>query len=176
MPKLIGIFLFVLGLLPLAHAQRPADTTFYQTRPARVPAHLKGIERRPGPIYYYGNQRLRSPASLEIPFYELNDPAVNHYYRSYRTWTTVGQLAAVVPLAYWLFNFGSRSTNAYKILYFGSIGVTVGSTLIGNTKVRRAVTHYNQALMSARFGMSVQPVPGGGQSAIGLGLVLKAGK
>ena len=173
MPKLTGVLILFLSLLQLAYAQRPADSTFYPTRPTTVPAHLKLIERRTGPIYYYGDQRLRSPTSLEIPFYELNNPTVNHYYRSFRTWNTVGQLAAVVPLAYWLFNFGSRSTNAYKALYFGSIAATVGATIVGNTRVRQAVTHYNEAVLQARFGLSAQPVPGTGRPAVGLGLVLK---
>lgn len=107
---------------------------------------------------------------MEIPFNELNDPIVNRHFRNYRTLATIGQVVAVVPLVYVLANKSTTTRNGdYWAVYFGSIGVTLGMTLIGNTQVRKAVTQYNRALANARFGFSVQPLPGTTQTAFGVG-------
>ncbi|GAB3319563.1 hypothetical protein GCM10027299_12170 [Larkinella ripae] len=165
--------LFSIGILGTAAAQRPADSTFYRSGRA-IPAHLKPIERAYG-AYFYGGKRLRSPNSLEIPFHELNDGLVNRHFRIFRTLSTVGQVVAVVPLIYVL----TRSRNTYTrsgeywTVYFGSIGVTLGLSLIGNTQVRKAVTQYNRTLATARFGFSAQPLPGTTRTAFGLSLTQK---
>ncbi|GAB3907545.1 hypothetical protein GCM10028803_41470 [Larkinella knui] len=153
-----------------SQAQRPADSTFYRPG-AAVPAYLKPIERSFG-SYYYGGKRLRSSNSLEIPFNELNDPYVNRQFRTYRTFVLAGQVVAAVPLVYVLTRKRGTFTRSseYWTVYFGSIGVTLGLTIIGNTHVRKAVTEYNRALANARFGFSVQPMPGTTKTAFGVSL------
>ncbi|GAB3918708.1 hypothetical protein [Larkinella terrae] len=167
----VHLILFFLSVLGTALAQRPADSTFYRPGPA-VPAHLKPIERSFG-SYYYGGKRLRSPNSLEIPFNELNDPIVNRHFRTYRTFVVIGQVVAAVPLIYVLTrNRGTYTRSGeYWTVYFGSIGATLGLSLIGNSKVRKAVTEYNRSLANARFGFSIQPLPGTTQTAFGVSLV-----
>ncbi|MFC5412448.1 hypothetical protein ACFPMF_24195 [Larkinella bovis] len=163
-------FLFCCSILGIACAQRPADSTFY--RPGSpVPVHLKPIERSYG-AYFYGGKRLRSSHSLEIPFNELNDPTVNRHFRSFRTLTTIGQAVAIVPLVYVLTRPRGTYTRSgeYWAVYFGSIGVTLGLSIVGNTQVRKAVTQYNRSLANARFGFSAQPLPGTTQTAFGLSL------
>jgi len=74
-----------------AHAQRRADdTSHYRTAP--IPAHLLPIERAYGSsslgnVYFYGGKKLSSPYSLEIPFYEINDPTISHRFQAFRTIT-----------------------------------------------------------------------------------------
>ncbi|MFD1140741.1 hypothetical protein ACFQ4C_06465 [Larkinella insperata] len=151
-------------------AQRPDDPTI--DRPgAAVPAHLKPIERSYG-AYFYGGKRLRSPHSMEIPFNELNNATVNRHFRTFRTLSTVGQAVAVVPLIYILTRPRTTSTRSgeYWTVYFGSIGVTLGLSLIGNGQVKKAVNEYNRSLASARFGFSAQPINGTTHTALGLSL------
>lgn len=162
--------LFCVCFWGISWAQRPTDSTFYRSG-AAVPAYLKPIERSYG-AYFYGGKRLRSPHSMEIPFSELNNPLVNRHFRTFRILTTVGQAVAVVPLIYVLTRPRTTSTRSgeYWTVYFGSIGVTLGLSLIGNTQVRKAVTEYNRALANARFGFSAQPLPGTTQTALGISL------
>jgi|GEM_PF-2287392 len=157
--------LWLCGLTTVA--QRP-DSAFYQPRP-QVPAHLRGIERAGG-LYFYGAQRLRSPLSLEIPFQELNDAQVMRHFRTSRTFSTASQLVGFVPVIYLLArnrSFGFRSRE-YWVIYFGSIGASLGLTLAGNNQVRRAVNRYNQVLLQSRLGVSMAPLPTG-QTALGVG-------
>ncbi|WP_128545831.1 hypothetical protein [Larkinella soli] len=172
--KFLYILFLVAGFTGTGFGQRPADSTFFQPRPG-IPAHLKPIERTIGPVYYYGGKRLRSPYSLEIPFNELDDPEVNRKFRAYRTLVTAGQLVTLVPLAYILTRpkGGYVRPRGYWAVYVGSIVATLGFTIIGNTKVRQAVTRYNKVLADARFGFSVEPLPGSGHAALGVGLTAR---
>ena len=158
----------------LSHAQRRPDddTSHYRTIP--VPAHLLPIERALGSsslgsVYFYGGKKLSSPYSLEIPFYELNDPEVNHHFQAFRTITTISRLTAFIPLAYILLS-KNRSNGTYWTVYGGSIGATLVLTLVGNSQVNKAVTRYNEMLRQPRLGMSVAPVPLTGQMALGAGI------
>ena len=168
--RAICSILFCVCFWSVSWAQRPDDSTLYRPS-AVVPAHLKPIERSYG-AYFYGGKRLRSPHSMEIPFNELNDPAVNRHFRTFRTLATVGQAVAVVPLIYVLTRPRTTATRSgeYWTVYFGSIGVTLGLSLIGNTQVKKAVNAYNRSLANARFGLSVQPVNGTTQTALAIGL------
>ncbi len=168
--RFFSVLLFCTLVGDVACAQRPADSTFYRPG-AAVPAHLKPIERSYG-SYFYGGKRLRSPNSLEIPFNELNDPIVNRHFRTYRTFVLAGQVVALVPLVYVLTrNRGTYTRSGdYGAVYFGSIGATLGLSIIGNSQARKAVTQYNRALAAARFGFSAQPLPGTTQTAFGISL------
>ncbi|WP_421826290.1 hypothetical protein [Larkinella sp.] len=168
--RFFSVLLFCTLVGGVACAQRPADSTFYRPG-AAVPAHLKPIERSYG-SYFYGGKRLRSPNSLEIPFNELNDPIVNRHFRTYRTFVLAGQVVALVPLVYVLTrNKGTYTRSGdYWAVYFGSIGATLGLSIIGNSQARKAVTQYNRALAAARFGFSAQPLPGTTQTAFGISL------
>lgn len=130
-------------------AQR--DTSFYRQTP--VPTHLRPIERAIGSsalgsVYYYGSKRLTSAASLEVPFFELNDPLVNRHYRNYRTWTTVSRLTALVPLVYFFTRTRSVGFNSgeYWTVYGGSIVLAFGTVIVANTQVNKAVGRYNTML------------------------------
>ena len=163
----------LLFITQTGHAQRRSDdTSHYRSVP--VPAHLLPIERAYGSsslgsVYFYGGKKLSSPYSLEIPFYELNDPTVTHHFKAFRTLTTVGRLTAFIPLAYILLS-KNNSNGVYWTVYGGSIGATLVFTIIGNGHVNKAVTRYNEMLRQPRLGMSVAPRPLTGQTALGAGL------
>jgi hypothetical protein len=173
-----GIFLF---FVIFSSKAQQIDTSFVRTR-AKIPAHLKGIERAPGSsalgaVYYYGEQRLRSPFSLDVPFYEMADPEVTRHYRGFRTLNTISQLTALAPLAYLLFQEkGSQTrTREYWYFYLGSIAASLGLSIAGNVKVSKAVKRYNQVLLENRLGFSIAPLPGTGRAAVGLGWVGRFG-
>jgi hypothetical protein len=80
---------------------------------------------------------------------------------------------ALIPLVYVLTrNRGTYTRSGdYWAVYFGSIGATLGLTLIGGSQVRKAVTQYNRSLANVRFGFSAQPLPGTTQTAFGVSFV-----
>ncbi|WP_461100502.1 hypothetical protein [Spirosoma koreense] len=170
---LLGLFLTVFSLSTHAQRRRDDDTSHYRTVP--IPAHLMPIERAYGSsslgsIYFYGGKKLSSPYSLEIPFYELNDPEVSHHFQAFRTLTTLSRLTALVPLAYILLQNNRYNSGAYWTVYGSSIAATLTLSIIGNTKVSKAVTRYNELLRQPRLGVSVAPVPLTGQGAVGAGV------
>lgn len=168
-------FLFYLSCifsltLPLAHAQR--DTSFYRSAP--IPSHLRPIERAIGSsalgsIYFYGEKRLSSPYSLEVPFFELNDPLVSHHFSAFRSWTTISRVTALVPLIYILAQPGRGSHGGYWTVYVGSIVASVGCNIIANSHVNKAVIRYNGLLRAPlRLGLSAEPVPAGAAFGVGI--------
>ncbi|WP_460995431.1 hypothetical protein [Spirosoma harenae] len=157
-----------------SHAQRRRDddTSHYRTLP--IPAHLLPIERAYGSssigsVYFYGGKKLSSPYSLEVPFFELNDPTVSHHFQTFRTVTTLGRFTALIPLAYILLS-SNKSNGTYWTIYGSSIAATVTFTIIGNGQINKAVTRYNELLRQPRIGMSVAPVPLTGLNAVGAGV------
>lgn len=139
-----------------------------------VPAHLLPIERAVGSsslgsVYFYGGKKLSSPYSLEIPFYELNDPEVNHHFQTFRVLTTLGRLTAVIPLAYVLLS-RNQNSGTYWTVYGSSIAATLTLTIIGNGQINKAVVRYNQMLRQPRIGMTLTPLSLPGQVAIGAGV------
>ncbi|WP_266363820.1 hypothetical protein [Tellurirhabdus rosea] len=168
----LRICIFFLAVLPAVRAQIRPDSLAN-----RIPAHLRAIERAPGStalgaVYYYGEQRLRSPFSLEIPFYELGDPEVRRQYRVFKTFNSISQLTALVPLGYLLFQPKNQRvrTREYWYVYIGSIVASVGLSIGGNVKVSQAVRRYNKVLLEKRLGVSMAPVPATGRTAVGLGV------
>jgi len=173
--KLFILLTTLLTVLSLsAHAQRRSDdTSHYRTEP--VPAHLLPIERAYGSsslgsVYFYGGKKLSSPYSLEIPFYELNDPDVSHHFQAFRTLTTLSRLTALVPLAYILLQNNRTNSGTYWTIYGGSIAASLTLSIIGNSQVSKAVKRYNEMLRQPRIGMSVAPIPLTGQVAMGAGV------
>lgn len=157
------------ALTAQAQHRRGRDTLFYRETP--IPAHLRPIERAIGNVYFYGGKRLSSPYSLEVPFYELDDPMVNRHFRNFRTWTTLSRLTGLATLAYVLFDKNGRN-GTYWTVYGGSIVAAVTFTIIGNGQVSKAVTRYNEMLRQVpapRVGLSVVPLPTGGP-VVGIGL------
>lgn len=164
--------LFLLANLTQAQQRRDDDTSHYRTMP--VPAHLLPIERAYGSsslgsVYFYGGKKLSSPYSLEIPFYELNDPDVSHRFRTFRTVTTLSRLTALLPLAYILLS-RNRTGGTYWTVYGGSIAASLTLSIIGNGQINKAVTRYNELLRQPRIGVSLAPVPLTGQLATGVGV------
>ena len=155
------------------HAQRQrTDTGYYRTAP--IPAHLMPVERAYGSsslgsVYFYGGKKLSSPYSLEVPFYELNDPTVNHHFQTFRTITTLGRVVGLAPLVYILVR-RSRNSGTYWTVLGGSAAASLTFSIIGNGQVNKAVSRYNQMLRQPRVGLSVAPVPLTGQVAAGAGL------
>lgn len=155
-----------------AQRRRDDDTSHYRTVP--VPAHLLPIERAYGSsslgsVYYYGGKKLSSPYSLEVPFYELNDPTVTHHFQTFRTMTTLSRVTALVPLAYILLR-KSRTNGVYWTVYGGSIAASLTFTIIGNGQVNKAVKRYNGLLRQPRIGMAMPPIPLTGRTALGAGV------
>ncbi|MBD2751767.1 hypothetical protein [Spirosoma validum] len=174
MKRSILFTLLITAITLTVHAQRRRDddTSHYRTEP--IPAHLLPIERAAGSsslgsLYFYGGKRLSSPYSLEIPFYELNDPEVSHHFQTFRTITTLSRLTALAPLAYILLS-RNQSNGTYWTVYGGSIVATLTFFIIGNSQVNKAVTRYNEMLRQPRIGMAVAPVPLTGHVALGAGV------
>ncbi|GAB3641850.1 hypothetical protein [Spirosoma arcticum] len=170
----IALLLIVsLGVSFFAHAQRQrADTGYYRTAP--IPVHLMPVERAAGSsslgsVYFYGGKKLSSPYSLEVPFYELNDPTVNHHFQTFRTMTTLGRVVGLAPLVYILVR-RNRNSDAYWTVVGSSLAASLTFNIIGNSQVNKAVSRYNQMLRQPRVGMSVTPVPLTGQAAVGAGV------
>lgn len=169
------MLVFILGITLAARAQRQrTDTGYYRTAP--IPAHLMPVERAAGSsslgsVYFYGGKKLSSPYSLEVPFYELNDPAVNHHFQAFRTMTTLSRLVGLAPLAYILVQ-RSRNNGTYWTVFGGSIVASLTFNVIGNGQVNKAVSRYNQMLRQPRVsaGISAAPVPLTGQVAVGAGM------
>lgn len=122
-----------------------------------------------GSVYFYGRKKLSSPYSLEVPFYELDDPTVNHHFQTFRALTTLSRLTALVPLAYILVRRNTRN-GTYWTVYGGSVAASLTLSIIGNGQVNRAVTRYNGLLRQPRVGLSVEPVSVTGQAAVGAGI------
>ncbi len=164
--------LFFLSLTVQAQRRRSDDTSHYRTVP--IPAHLMPVERAYGSsslgsIYFYGGKKLSSPYSLEVPFYELNDPTVNHHFQTYRTLTTLGRLTAFIPLAYILLR-NTQNNGTYWSVYGGTVAAALTLSIIGNGQVNKAVTRYNDLLRQPRMGISLDPVPLTGRTAVGAGV------
>lgn len=173
--SIILLFCFLVSI-DLRAQRKPDETSYYRTVP--VPAHLLPIERAYGSsalgsVYFYGGKKLSSPYSLEIPFFELNDPEVTHHFKAFRTLVTVGRITALVPLAYILFQNNNRySGGAYWTVYGGSLVASLTLTLVGNGQVNKAVSRYNEMLSQPRVGLSASPIPMTGQMALGVGVSL----
>ncbi|GAB3890521.1 hypothetical protein [Spirosoma agri] len=166
--------LLVLSSIAVTFAQRTDDTSHYRSVP--IPAHLLPIEHTAassfGAVYFYGGKRLSSPYALEVPFFELNDPMVNHHFRAFRTLTSISRLTSLATLAYVIFNKNGRNST-YWIVYGSSIGASLTLAIIGNGHVNKAVTRYNELLRQPRVGMSIAPIPLTGKQAIGVGIAYK---
>ena len=155
-------------VIPLlsAHAQRQrADTGYYRTAP--IPVHL--MPPPPAAVHTTPGKKLSSPYSLEVPFYELNDPTVNHHFQTFRTMTTLGRVVGLAPLVYILVR-RNRNSDTYWTVFGGSAAASLTFSIIGNSQVNKAVSRYNQMLRQPRVGMSVTPVPLTGQAAVGAGV------
>jgi hypothetical protein len=170
------IMLLALGCFLNGQGQnrRADDTSHYRNEP--IPDHLRPIERGYGSsafgsVYYYGGKRLSSPYSLEIPFYEINDPIVTHHFRTFRTLTSVSRLTSVATLVYIIFD--RQRGGVYWTVYGGSIVASVALAMVANGHVNKAVTRYNELLRQPRVGLSVAPVPLTGQAAVGAGVSWK---
>jgi len=157
-----------------AQQRRLDDTSHYRNEP--IPDHLRPIERGYGSsafgsVYHYGGKRLSSPYSLEIPFFEINDPTVTHHFRAFRTLTSVSRLTSVATLVYIIFD--RQRGGVYWTIYGGSIVASVALSMVANGHVNKAVTRYNELLRQPRVGLSVAPVPLTGQAALGAGIAWK---
>lgn len=128
------------------------DSAYYNPNITRKLYYLKSLQKVNG-SYYYGERRLSSYNSLEVPFFELNDPEVNFHYRRYKTFTGIGQAIGFIPTIYILATLNkprTRQSGLYTSTYLGVIGASlVGSitcSLIGKSHIKKAAIRYNQAL------------------------------
>lgn len=128
------------------------DSAYYNPNIARKLYYLKPLQKING-SYYYGDRRLSGYNSLEVPFFELNDPEVNFHYRRYKTFTGIGQAIGFIPTIYILSTLRknlARQTRYYSGTYLGIIGASlVGNltcTLIGKSHIKKAAIRYNKAL------------------------------
>lgn len=172
--RFFALLLLVGFISSTACAQRrPDETPHYRTVP--VPTHLLPIERAfgsssLGSVYFYGGKKLSSPYSLEVPFFELNDPDVSHHFQTFRTLTTLSRLTALAPLAFILLQSNRYNNGAYWTVYGGSIAASLTLSIVGNSQVNKAVSRYNEMLRPPRVGASLAPIPLTGQLAVGAGV------
>lgn len=164
--------LLFLSIATYAQRRRDEDTSHYRTVP--VPTHLMPIERAYGSsslgsVYFYGRKKLSSPYSLEVPFFELDDPTVTHHFKTFRTLTTLSRLTSLATLVYVLFDKNGRN-GTYWVVYGSSVAASLTFSAIGNGQVNKAVTRYNQLLRQPRVGFSVAPVLPTGRSSVGVGV------
>lgn len=107
-----------------------------------------------------------------MPFIELNDPQVNQHFRSFRTWTTISRLTGLVSLAYFITTGSRNSSNSqYWTVYGGSVALALGTVIIANTQVNKAVGRYNTMLRQVRtIHVGAVYTPSGmGTSVVGVG-------
>ena len=164
--KYLLVFVFA-SSLQTAFCQ---DSSFYRKPANKAVAYLQPIEMASaiGP-YFYDGKRLRTPFSLQVPFIQLNDPAVNKQFEAYRISNTVAQVVSFVPLFFVL--SGTRNSQISRSQYFtvllASVGVTLGAGIFGQIKIRKAVMGYNAALAKSRLSLSVQGVQLANVPAVG---------
>jgi hypothetical protein len=144
------ITLLFVGISFSIFAQK--DSVYYNPNIIRKLYYLKPLQKVNG-VYYYGERKLSGYNSLEVPFFELNDPEVNFHYKRYKTFTGVGQAIGFIPTIYVLATLNkprTRQSGFYTSTYLSVIGATLlGSitcTLIGKSHVKKAAIRYNQAL------------------------------
>lgn len=147
--KTVFTILF-LGISFSIFAQK--DSTYYNPNITRKLYYLKPLQKVNG-SYYYGERRLSSYNSLEVPFFELNAPEVNFHYRRYKTFTGIGQAIGFIPTIYILATLNkprTRQSGLYTGTYLSIIGAslagTITCTLIGKSHIKKAAIRYNQAL------------------------------
>ena len=128
------------------------DSAYYNPNITRKLYYLKPLQKING-SYFYGERRLSGYNSLEVPFFELNDPEVNFHYRRYKTFTGIGQAIGFIPTIYILATLQknlTRQTRYYSGTYLSILGAAlVGNltcTLIGKSHIKKAAIKYNQAL------------------------------
>lgn len=128
------------------------DSAHYNPNITRKLYYLKPLQKVNG-AYYYGERRLSGYNSLEVPFFELNNPEVNFHYRRYKAFTGIGQAIGFIPTIYVLATLNKPRTpqsGFYTSTYLTIIGATlVGSitcSLIGKSHIKKAAIKYNQAL------------------------------
>lgn len=128
------------------------DSAHYHPNITKKIYYLKPLQKVNG-AYYYGERRLSGYNSLEVPFFELNNPEVNFHYRRYKTFTGIGQAIGFIPTIWVLATLNkprTRQSGFYTSTYLGIIGATlVGSitcSLIGKSHIKKAAIKYNQAL------------------------------
>lgn len=120
--------------------------------------YLKPLQKVNG-VYYYGDRKLSGYNSLEVPFFELNDPEVNAYYKRYKTFTGIGQAIGFIPTIYVLATLNkprTRQTGFYTGTYLGVIGGALAGSitcsLIGRLHIKKAAIRYNQAIGKGDIG------------------------
>lgn len=130
------------------------DSSYYNAAIARKLYYLKPLQKVNG-SYYYGERRLSGYNSLEVPFFELNDPKVNFHYRQYKIFTGIGQAIGFIPTIYVLATLNkprTRQNGFYTSNYLSIIGATLAGSItcsfIGKSHIKKAAIKYNQALGS----------------------------
>ncbi|GGD67613.1 hypothetical protein GCM10011514_34620 [Emticicia aquatilis] len=128
------------------------DSSYYNPNIVRKLYYLKPLQKVNG-VYFYGERRMSSYNSLEVPFFELNNPEVNFHYRRYKTFTGIGQAIGFIPTIYVLATLNkprTRQTGFYTSTYLSIIGATLAGSitcsLIGKSHIKKAAIKYNQAL------------------------------
>lgn len=128
------------------------DSAHYNPNITRKLYYLKPLQKVNG-AYYYGERRLSGYNSLEVPFFELNNPEVNFHYRRYKTFTGIGQAIGFIPTIYVLATLNkprTQQTGFYTSTYLSIIGATLAGSitcsLIGKSHIKKAAIKYNQAL------------------------------
>jgi hypothetical protein len=148
MKAIFTLLLFSISLSIFAQK----DSAYYNPNIIRKLYYLKPLQKVNG-VYYYGERKLSGYNSLEVPFFELNDPEVNFHYKRYKTLTGIGQAIGFIPTIYVLATLNkprTRQTGFYTGTYLGVIGgALVGSitcSLIGKSHIKKAAIRYNQAI------------------------------
>jgi hypothetical protein len=134
------------------------DSSYYNPNIARKLYYLKPLQKVNG-NYYYGERKLSGYNSLEIPFFELNNPEVNFHYNRYKTFTGIGQAIGFIPTIYILATINkprTRQSGFYTGTYLIVIGATLAGSitcsLIGKAHIKKAAIKYNQAIGKNNLG------------------------
>ena len=110
---------------------------------------LKPIVKQ-GAIYYYDLKRVHGGAyGLQIPLQSLDDNEVNRYYKSFRTWKTVGAVFSLIPAVYFISISRSQTfdQNEFWITFGASMAGILATEIVANTRIKKGVDRYNSLVI-----------------------------
>jgi hypothetical protein len=115
---------------------------------------FKTIELKPivkqGGAYLYDLKRVHGGAyGLQIPLQSLDDNEVNRYYKSFRTWKTVGAVFSLIPAVYFISISRSQTfdQNEFWITFGASMAGILATEIVANTRIKKGVDRYNSLVI-----------------------------
>ena len=143
-PKLTLLFILILSSFGSVFAQFTKSIT------------LKPIFKAGG-RYFYDTKKVHNAYSLEIPLQEINNPEVNRYFKSFKTFQKLRGLSYIPVLAFLLTgNLSSQNDfELYTYLLLGGLAGDMTFNLISRGRMSKAIDIYNISI-AQRASLSLQ--------------------